>query len=282
MPTYKVTGINVFSFPLGEADKILTIFTAEKGLIRAVAKGSRKPGSKMTGRADVLNVNNLLVATGKSLDIITQAETIESFRSLRCDLYRLSYCLYYAELTALFGQGLSEESASYFEFLLNAVRRQAEARLDACHLSLETEMALTDLLGYKPELAVCVLCRTHLTEKNLAGFHNEFGGVVCEKCHDETKRGYSSRAHSGHFPESVLEPVSEYAHVKLDRHITPLVWKVLVLAAAGRLAGGEAGQPAMRNASAAAARLVRAYIEHKAGKRLRSLDLIESLQSPSI
>src|ERR1700722_5976859 len=123
MPTYSVNAINVGSFNLGESDKIVTLFSAERGLIRAVAKGARKPGAKIGGRAELLAVNRLLIANGRTLDIITQAENIETFKGLRNDLTRLSYALYYAELTCHLGQGFSDETSIYFEMLLNALRQ---------------------------------------------------------------------------------------------------------------------------------------------------------------
>src|SRR5262249_22437325 len=131
MATYKVNGINIGSFNLGESDKILTIFTAERGLIRAVAKGARKPGTKVAGRADLLNVNSLLVATGKTLDIITQAYTLETFPRLRDDLSRLSLGFYYAELSQQFGPGLTEEAEEYLEYLRQALRVLADPARDA-------------------------------------------------------------------------------------------------------------------------------------------------------
>src|SRR5580704_11965922 len=115
MPTYTVTGINIATFNLGESDKLITIFSSERGLIRAVAKGARKPGAKVAGRAEPLNVNKLLLATGRSLDIITQAESIETFPKLRQNLVRLSFALYYAELTQHFGPGLCEENEAHFD-----------------------------------------------------------------------------------------------------------------------------------------------------------------------
>ncbi|HEY9787265.1 MAG TPA: DNA repair protein RecO [Candidatus Obscuribacterales bacterium] len=263
MPTYSVHAVNVSSFPLGESDKVLTLFSAERGLIRAVAKGARKPGSKIAGRADLLSVNRVLIATGRSLDIITQAETVESFPKLRTDLTRLSYCLYYAELTAVFGQGLSEESDAYYAFLIDSLRKQAEAKADASALCLEFEMSLLALLGYKPELTVCVLCRSPLSDYSLAGFHNDLGGIVCEKCFMASKRS------------AVAEDFGLDVPLKLDRHITPLVWKRLVLASSGSLSRETSEQESAKNATRAALRLIQSYIEFRAGKKMRALELIE-------
>src|SRR5262249_14329737 len=173
MATYKVEGINVGSFNLGESDKILTIFTAERGLMRAVAKGARKPGTKVAGRADLLNVNSLLIATGRTLDIITQADTLETFPRLRDDLSRLSFGFYYAELSQQFGPGLTEESGQYLEYLRQALRVLSDPGQDAIASCLAFEFGLLAMLGYKPELTYCVLCREILSDYKLGAFHHE-------------------------------------------------------------------------------------------------------------
>ena len=160
MPTYTIHAIGISSFPLGESDKILTLFSSERGLVRAVAKGARKPGAKIAGRAEVLNVNKFLIATGRSLDIITQAEGIETFPELRKDLLRLSFCLYYAELTRHFGEGLVDESEDYFNFLTASIERQSKSADEPALLCLVFELRFLEMLGYKPELGFCVSCRS--------------------------------------------------------------------------------------------------------------------------
>lgn len=105
--TYKATGINLKSIPLGESDRILTILTRECGLIRAVAPGVRKPKSKLGGRAGLFVVNELVITQGRSLDRITQAETLESYSGLSKDLGKLTAGQYLAELALC--QALSDQ-----------------------------------------------------------------------------------------------------------------------------------------------------------------------------
>jgi len=273
MPSYSVTGINVGTFNLGEADKIITIFTAERGLIRAVAKGARKPGAKVGGRAEPLNVNKLLMATGRSLDIITQAESVETFPKLRQDLVRLSYALYYAELTQHFGPGLSDENETYFEFLRDALRMQAECGGDPAWLCLKFELGLLDMLGYRPELTYCVMCRQPLTDSTLGAFHQEWGGIICKPClaKGRSDRGLADEEHA----------ISGFS-IRFAREITPNVWRHLVLASDPDSSGDPIyGQPArasLKQSLTAARRIVQGYIEHRAGKRMKSLDLVADLE----
>lgn len=297
MPTYLVHAVNIGSFPLGESDKVLTLFSAERGVVRAVAKGARKPGTKLSGKADVLSVNKLLVATGRSLDIITQAESIESYPKLRHDLTRLSFGLYYAELTHHFGQGLSDESVDYFDYLCASLALQSDPAHDPILLGLTFEIGLLNMLGYKPELDYCVVCRNVLTEYNLAVFHYERGGIICDGCFSGNKRHQNivrekkeiQGRYFGEMEELAGSPA--YAYDFKRTHITPMIWKSLVLAGNGSLnsfsisnsgAPGAAGQRQITNKQRAAYRghrIVQSYIEHKAGKRMKSLDLVTQVIS---
>src|SRR5277367_5709953 len=173
MATYKIHAVNLGSFALGETDKVITLFSAERGIDRAVAKGARKPGSKIGGRAEPLNVNRLLMAKGRNLDIITQAETIASFSNLRKDLNKLSYGLYYAELTQHFGHGLGDESAGFFDFLCRSLSQLAESNDDPTTACLTFELRLLAWLGIHPELDFCISCRDPLTEYRLSFFNHE-------------------------------------------------------------------------------------------------------------
>ncbi len=182
MATFSLTAVNVGSHVLGESDRIVVMFSREKGLHRAVAKGARKPGTKMAGKSEPLNINRLLLSKGKSLDIITQCESIQTFFGLRQNLERLSYALYFAELTQTFGQGLSEDSQAYFDRLSMAIALMSEGSKDPAEQCLEFELALLDLIGLSPELSFCVACRQPVTDNNLTAFNYEHGGLVCQDC----------------------------------------------------------------------------------------------------
>lgn len=276
MPSYSVTAINIGSFPLGEADKVLTVFSSERGLLRAVAKSARKPGTKMAGRADVLNVNRLFLAVGRTFEIITQAESVETFPSLRNNLASLSYGLYYAELTQAFAQGLQDECAEYFDFLLQGLRAQASAEADSAWLCLEFELGLLDMLGYRPELTYCLECRDVLGEYNLATFNRDLGGILCRKC-AVSRQSQSVR-------ENGRRGTGDDFSWKEGVRITPLVWKHLVMASqrdAGVSASRRAARllkPGWQQSILAARRLVQGYIEQRAGRKMKSLELLEQIK----
>jgi DNA repair protein RecO (recombination protein O) len=105
--TYKATGINLKSAPIGESDRVLTVLTREFGLIRAVAPGVRKHRSTIGGRSELFVVNELLIAKGRSLDKITQADTVQSHPGLSRNLGKLAAAQYLAELAI--ASALSDE-----------------------------------------------------------------------------------------------------------------------------------------------------------------------------
>jgi len=283
VPTYQLTAINVGGFPLGESDKVVILFSKERGLGRAVAKGARKPGTRMAGKSEALCVNKLLLATGRSLDIITQAESIDTYQALRTNLESLTFGLYYAELTRIFGQGLQGEEEVYFDFLNASLDRLAKGEAAPARACLEFEMQLLAMLGFQPELKVCVRCRAPLTEYSINTFLIELGGVCCKDCAGaptrrgssrESDRGSEARVSENDFPENYG---SFDESPEKGVFITPMVWKTLVLTeAAASGSSGHASEPAAAPL-AAAQRIISRYIEERAGQRLKALDLLKQL-----
>lgn len=189
--TYKATGINLKSIPLGEADRLVTILTKEYGLIRAVAPGARKQKSKLAGSSSLFAVNQLLLAKGKSLDKITQTQTLESYPGFRKDLNKLVASQYLAELVLCLG--LSGQPQEELYALLNEHLRRLEQLpcnsgnqsgvfLVLAHLC-QALFHLLALSGIAPQVQVCCLTQESIdpdfTDSNWqVGFSIEAGGVV--------------------------------------------------------------------------------------------------------
>ena len=123
--TYSVKGINLKAIPMGETDRLLTVMTPEKGLVRAIAPGARKHSSRFAGRSSLFVINNLMLARGKNLDRIIQAETQYSFPGLAKDLGKLTAAQYLAEMVLY--QGVSEQSQDDLYYLLQAHLERIEA-----------------------------------------------------------------------------------------------------------------------------------------------------------
>ena len=101
--TYRCEALTLKNTPLGESDLLVTLYTREHGKLRAVAKGARKSASKLVGHLEPLTVVRLSMAQGRSLDIVTQAQVLDSFPALKSNLTAITEGLYVAELTDGFG-----------------------------------------------------------------------------------------------------------------------------------------------------------------------------------
>src|ERR1700674_1002808 len=88
--SYKTEAVALRSFRLGEADRVLHLYTLDRGRVGAVAKGVRKTKSKFGARLEPLSHVALQLYEGRELDIVTQAESVDHFRRIRGDLDRLT------------------------------------------------------------------------------------------------------------------------------------------------------------------------------------------------
>lgn len=180
---YRTEAIVLKRRDYGEADRILTVFTPEQGKLVLLAKGVRKTRSRKAGHVEPFTYSTLLVARGRTWDLITQAETIEPFLGVREDLERTSYAYYFAELL----DGFTEERDS--QPSLFALFRETLGRLNVTQelrlLARSYELRLLALAGYQPQLFHCVECRDRL-EPVTNYFSPADGGVLCPR-HGEGK-----------------------------------------------------------------------------------------------
>jgi DNA repair protein RecO (recombination protein O) len=212
---YGSPGIVLRQRKLGDTDKIVTLYTAEYGKVEAVAKGVRRVTSRLAGSVEPLSHGSYMFARGRNLDIITQAQPIETFQPLREDLNRLSEALYAAELIDVATEERSENYALY-RLLLETLRRLSEH--DNVDLVLRFfEVALLHELGYRPELNQCVICHDpSKPEPRLISA--SAGGVICDDCRppEIVIQSISSRA------LSVLRQLQDGSFDDIDsQHLEP-------------------------------------------------------------
>lgn len=185
MANYKTQAINLKSYNLGEADKIFIMYSREHGIIRCVAKGVKKPGSKLGGRMQVFSTNNLMLAKGRNLDIVCQAESIETFSKISTDLSKLSYAFYCVELINHFGTDNDPNSACIYDILFETLKNISIVSEieEILWTVMRFKLRLAEHLGYAVELEHCAKCSKVEQEfKNYHYFCAESGGVVCGEC----------------------------------------------------------------------------------------------------
>lgn len=172
---YRITAVVLKRTDVGEADRLLTLLTLQRGKVRAVAKGARKPSSRKTGHVELFNCVELQVAATRDIGIITQAQTLEPFLRLREDLDRLSYAYYFAEIADRFVEEEIEHSEMY-ELMLDALH-WLETTTHLARTARYFEMQMLDALGYRPQLHACIHSKEELlAEENF--FSPEAGGLL--------------------------------------------------------------------------------------------------------
>jgi DNA repair protein RecO (recombination protein O) len=176
---YRTEAIVLKRLDFGEADRILTLYTPDRGKVCAIAKGVRRIASRKSGHLELFTHAGLLLAEGRNLDVVTQAETVRAFRRVREDLIRTTYAYHMAELVDRFVQeGL--ESPPTFNLLRDCLAALTEAE-DPTLVARYFEVKLLGQMGYRPQLFQCVRCTTDLDPDGNA-FSPVAGGVVCPAC----------------------------------------------------------------------------------------------------
>jgi DNA repair protein RecO (recombination protein O) len=182
---YKTQAIVLRQRKLGEADKIVTLYSTHNGKIDAVAKGVRRTKSRLAGHLEPLTLGSYLLAEGRDLDIVTQAETVEAFPRLRDDLERISRGLYCAELVDRLTPERSE-GMSIFR-LLHDTLGYLDTSPEYDLATRRFELRLLSELGYRPSLMDCAVCSRRL--EPIANFWSaDAGGAVCPACADDSLR----------------------------------------------------------------------------------------------
>ncbi len=176
---YQTEAIIIKKIKLGEADRILTLYTPHLGKIRAVAKGVRRPRSKLAGHLELLTHSQVSLARGRNLDTITGSQTINSFLPLKSDLWLTSCALYATELVDQFTAD-DIENYPLFQLLLETMEHLCQAGDNELTLRY-FELHLLNLVGYRPQLQQCVSCQSTL-EPNLNSFCPGAGGMLCSNC----------------------------------------------------------------------------------------------------
>ena len=178
MPTYRDDVVVLRTHKLGEADRIVTLLSRRHGKVRAVAKGVRRTSSRFGARLEPFMVADVQLYTGRSLDIVQQAESLGA--------YGADIAAHYDRYTAASAMvetadRLSEAEANPQQYLLLVGGLRALARGDHAARSILDSYLLRvmALSGWAPALSECARCAT-------TGPHDTFvaqlGGVVCRDC----------------------------------------------------------------------------------------------------
>jgi DNA repair protein RecO (recombination protein O) len=298
--TYRATAINLKAMPMGETDRLLTLLTPELGLLRVTAPGARKHLSRLGGRSGLFVINDVLIAKGKRLDKLVQAETLRSFPGLSQHLGKLTASQYLAELVLF--QALDEQPQPdlYYLFVEHLERIEASPQAGILACLTHGVYHLLALEGVAPNVQTCCV-----TEQPIApdlsdpgwriGFSPAAGGIFQLS---ELGRLASGRAAGVHAPTaakpSAGSPRVQEAEPRLSSQkaiaVTQLTALELALlqqlsrpelvtaAQIGISAGSDIRQP--HELWMRIERLLRQYAQYHFDQPIRSASLIDTCFSP--
>jgi DNA repair protein RecO (recombination protein O) len=187
---YSTEAVVLRSIRLGEADRVLHLYTEAHGRVGAVAKGVRKTKSRFGARLEPLSHVELVLHRGRGeLQTVTSAQLVRSHREAREDYYRFSVGMIAAEaMLRLFSEEEANERAftaltRFLDLLDEAPHVADRPTLDP--LGLAYQLKLLWLAGYLPHVSACAECGAE--REPLLGYSTRAGGAVCARCAPSTE-----------------------------------------------------------------------------------------------
>ncbi|WP_405140047.1 DNA repair protein RecO [Sphaerisporangium sp. NBC_01403] len=179
MNLYRDEGVVLRTQKLGEADRIVTILTKRTGKVRGVAKGVRRTTSRFGARLEPFSHVDLQLHTGRSLDVITQVETLRPYgEALVSDYPRYTAGTAMLETADRLTVGEKEPALRQFLLLLGGLRTLVEGGHEARLVLDAYFLRSLAVAGYAPALDSCARCSTPA----IRAFAIAAGGVVCGGC----------------------------------------------------------------------------------------------------
>lgn len=187
--SFVTEAINLKNYSLNDNDSIVVMFSKTKGLIRAVAKGAKRPKSKLGARIQMFIANTLMLFEGKNLDTIAQAQSVSTFSKIRYSLDKMSYSMYIAELVNNFCSkdfNTQENYEEIYDLIFKSYKNieTASEKKDILYNVLKFQIKLMNLLGWGLDFSCCSGCQRNIDENLSKGslFSYSLGGFLCDEC----------------------------------------------------------------------------------------------------
>ncbi len=188
METFKTDAINLKTYPISENDNIVVMFSKDLGLIKGVAKGVKRPKSKLGARMQALVCNSLVLNQKRTLDTIKEASALNPFNKLRYDFDKLTMAFYIVETVNTFCINENKDKEQN-EAIYNLIYKTLENIQNSTN---EIEITLSAIkfqlwfmkeIGFGIELERCLKCSKKVEETAL--FSPQTGGITCLDCNIE-------------------------------------------------------------------------------------------------
>ncbi|MDR1167736.1 MAG: DNA repair protein RecO [Heliobacteriaceae bacterium] len=188
MNNFVTDAINLKSYSLSESDKIVVMYSKEKGLIKGVAKGVKKPKSKLGARMDLLVANKLMLYKGRNLDTICEAQALNTFSKTRTCMDKIFYSMYVSEVVNNFGLEGDPCSGEIYSLLYKALERisGAQDKIAVLIAVIKFQLKMMQISGFGIELESCLCCSEPVNEENMY-FSPQMGGIICKECNETFK-----------------------------------------------------------------------------------------------
>lgn len=248
MALSKCEGVILRVKDFGEADRILTILSDTDGKFDAVARGARRPRSRLVGVTQQFSRVNALLFRGRNLDTLSTVELLSSYSSITSDVMKMAYASYVAELVDLM-TGERQRNEMLYALVISTFEALDAGPADPDMVLKAFEIKFMSVSGFRPELARCVSCGK--PENQASWFGPEAGGLLCDGCR-------SSDRGSVRFSAATRE---------LAKRL--LIWDYDMIAV---LKPSRSSFEELNNA-------FRAYVDQRVGRKLHSLDFISDLKS---
>ena len=230
--SFVTDAINLKSYNLSEADKIVVMYSKDKGLIKGVAKGVKKPKSKLGARMDMFVANTIMLHKGKSLNRICQADVINTFQKSRQDIDKVFYSMYVTEIVNCFGHEDDPDAHIVYDLLyktLNAVTN-AKSKVDVLLAVIKFQLKIMIESGFSIELSSCLNCQKEVQAETLY-FVPQMGGIVCAKCaskipYNKKQMPYKLRDFLKTMAQNDFDTISEYEK-KANTQVCNVVFELL-------------------------------------------------------
>lgn len=182
MPLHRTEAVVIRSMDFSESDKIVTFFTRDFGKLKGIAKGAKRSKKRFGNTLELFSHISLLFFEKENVGLarINNCNIIEPYMELYKDIEKIAYGSYFIELIdELVGE--REKNDEIFSLLVDSLSMTNCRKLRE-EIARIFEIRLLSLIGYQPQLEVCLICGRKLSNKERFWFSIVKGGILCDKC----------------------------------------------------------------------------------------------------
>ncbi len=177
--TTSTKGLVIREQTIGESDRLVTLLTADYGLVRAFVRGAKQLKNRLAASTSLFAYSEFSLYRGRDAFVVDNASPIEVFFDLRFDIARLSLAQYFAQLAYELGEE-EQPSSEMLSIMLNSLHLLCSSSKDVRIIKSAVEFRLLCLGGYMPNILACAKCSVY--ETDLMYFDTLDGCIYCENC----------------------------------------------------------------------------------------------------